>query len=240
MAYFQPPADCSLRVLLVQADADSAWRTARFLQRHDITPSVAAHARAALEETAARHFDAVVVDGALPDASAVDLCRALRQRSDVPLLLAFAPDAEDDRIAGLDAGADDCIARPLALRELVARIRAHVRRARGQLGPVAGTIRVGHLELEPRSFSARLAGRPVPFTGYEFKLLRMLAERAGRVVRREELIELAGGSADEAFDRSIDGHISRIRRKLDDDAKRPRLLKTVRGAGYLLMPAADA
>jgi DNA-binding response OmpR family regulator len=119
-------------------------------------------------------------------------------------------------------------------RELLARLRAVTRRAKGKAGPPTATVKVGGLELDPASRRAVLDGRELPLTGYEFDLLRALAERAGRILSREQLMELAKGSAEEAFDRSIDVHVSRLRQKLGDDPKRPRLIKTVRGAGYLL------
>jgi DNA-binding response OmpR family regulator len=117
---------------------------------------------------------------------------------------------------------------------LLARIRALLRRARGHAGPSTRAISVGDLEVDPSGRRATLAGRELSLTSYEFDLLRALAERAGRVLSREQLLELAKGSAEESFDRSIDVHISRLRQKLEDDPRRPRLLKTVRGAGYLL------
>jgi DNA-binding response OmpR family regulator len=119
----------------------------------------------------------------------------------------------------------------------LARIRAQVRRARGQVGPTTPTLlRVGKLVLDPARLEASYDGRPVPLTAYEFSLLRILAERAGRILSREQLLDLAKGSAEESFDRSIDVHISRLRQKLSDDSKNPRLLKTIRGAGYMLTP----
>jgi DNA-binding response OmpR family regulator len=108
------------------------------------------------------------------------------------------------------------------------------RRAKGKAGPPTVAVKVGGLELDPAARRAVLDGRELALTGYEFDLLRALAERAGRILSREQLMELAKGSAEEAFDRSIDVHVSRLRQKLGDDPKRPRLIKTVRGAGYLL------
>jgi DNA-binding response OmpR family regulator len=135
---------------------------------------------------------------------------------------------------GLELGADDYVAKPFSPRELLARIRAVVRRARGQVGPVLKPVRVGTLTLDPGARRVTVEGREVPLTGYEFSLLYALASRPGRVLSREQLIDLAGGNAEEAFDRSVDVHVSRLRQKLGDDPKSPRMLKTVRGAGYLL------
>jgi DNA-binding response OmpR family regulator len=135
---------------------------------------------------------------------------------------------------GLELGADDYLAKPYSPRELLARIRAVVRRARGQAGPSLEVVRVGRLVLDPGAQRATYGGRELQLTGYEFALLKALAARAGRVLTREQLMDIAKGSAEESFDRSIDVHVSRLRHKLGDDPKRPRILKTVRGTGYLL------
>jgi two-component system OmpR family response regulator len=141
---------------------------------------------------------------------------------------------EADRVMGLELGADDYVAKPFSPRELLARIRAVVRRARGQVGPTVKPVRVGTLALDPGARRAAIGDREIPLTGYEFSLLYALASRPGRVLSREQLIDLAGGNPEEAFDRSVDVHVSRLRHKLGDDPKSPRMLKTVRGAGYML------
>jgi len=133
---------------------------------------------------------------------------------------------------GLELGADDYLAKPFSPRELLARIRAVTRRAKGRAGPSLGMVRVGGLVLDPAARRATLHGRELPLTGYEFALLKAMAERAGRVLSREQLMELAGGSAEEAFDRSVDVHVSRLRHKLG----RGRI-ETLRNVGYLLEPA---
>ena len=133
---------------------------------------------------------------------------------------------------GLEIGADDYLAKPFSPRELLARIRVIVRRARGQAGPRSQQLRVGDLELDPGSLTATLGGKTLELTSYEFSLLQALAERVGQVLSRERLMELARGNAEEAFDRSIDVHISRLRHKLGDDPRKPLRIRTVRGAGY--------
>jgi DNA-binding response OmpR family regulator len=144
---------------------------------------------------------------------------------------------EPDRVVGLEGGADDYVVKPFSSRELLARIRAQARRARGRAGPSGQPITVGRLRIDPSAMLVTLNGRPVGFTTYEFALLRAFAERAGQVLTREQLMELAKGSAEEAFDRSIDVHISHLRQKLGDDPRSPRMLKTVRGVGYMLADA---
>jgi DNA-binding response OmpR family regulator len=176
----------------------------------------------------------VLLDLMLPGKDGLEVCRELRARSDVPIIVLTARGEEADRVLGLELGADDYLAKPFSPRELLARIRAVVRRARGRAGPEAGVVRVGGLVVDPAARRVTLDGRDIALTGYEFALLDALARRAGRVLSREQLMELAGGNAEEAFDRSIDVHVSRLRQKLGDDPKRPRLIKTVRGAGYLL------
>jgi DNA-binding response OmpR family regulator len=150
----------------------------------------------------------------------------------VPIIMITARGEEADRVLGLEIGADDYLPKPFAPRELLARIRAQVRRARGRAGPRLQPVFVGDLALDPGRRTATLNGVPLDLTGYEFSLLYALAGRAGRVLSREQLMELAKGSADESFERSIDVHVSRLRQKLGDDPRSPRLIKTVRGVGY--------
>jgi DNA-binding response OmpR family regulator len=169
----------------------------------------------------------------------MDVCRDLRTRIDVPIIMVTARRDEVDRILGLDAGADDYVTKPFSSRELVSRIQAVVRRARGLAGPPLNLIVAGVITIDPASMSVSVSGREVSLTGYEFALLKALAERAGRVLSREQLLDLAKGSADEAYDRSIDVQISRLRQKIGDDARRPRYLKTIRGIGYMLASSED-
>jgi two-component system OmpR family response regulator len=186
-------------------------------------------------------YDVILLDLMLPGRDGISICQELRSRYDVPIIMVTARGEEADRVLGLELGADDYVTKPFSARELLARIRAQVRRARGQTGPtVVASVRVGGLALEPARLEATLDGRALSLTAYEFALLRVLAERAGRVLSREQLLDLAKGGAEESFDRSIDVHISRLRQKLGDDPKHPRLLKTIRGAGYMLTAMGDA
>ncbi len=224
----------TLSALLVEDDARLAALTREYLESHGVVVEVAADGKQGLSEALRRRHDVVLLDLMLPGLPGLEVCREIRARSDVPIIVLTARGEEADRVMGLETGADDYLAKPFAPRELLARIRAVTRRARGQAGPVQRQVAVGHLRIDPGARRATLRGKELALTGYEFALLRALAERAGRVLSREQLMELARGTAEEAFDRSIDVHVSRLRAKLGDDPKRPRLLKTVRGAGYVL------
>jgi DNA-binding response OmpR family regulator len=226
-----------LLVLLVEDDLRLAALTREYLDGHGVAVVHVADGRSGLAEALSGRFDAVLLDLMLPGRDGLDVCRELRARSDVPVIVLTARGEEADRVMGLELGADDYLAKPYSPRELLARLRAVTRRAKGRAGPSREVVRVGALTLDPGARRVTLDGREIQLTGYEFALLEALARRAGRVLSREQLMELARGSAEEAFDRSVDVHVSRLRQKLGDDPKHPRLIKTVRGAGYLL--AAD-
>jgi DNA-binding response OmpR family regulator len=239
MTELPPATEASIAVLLVEDDERLARITARYLETHGVRVSLAFDGQQGLVEARRQEFDLVLLDIMLPGMDGISICRALRQRRDVPIIMLTARGEEADRVLGLESGADDYVAKPFSSRELLARIRAQVRRARGRSGPAERVLRVGELVLDTGALQATLGGREVLLTGYEFALLRALAERAGRVLSREQLLDVAKGSAEQSFDRSIDGHISRLRQKLGDDPRHPRLLKTVRGAGYVLAAGDD-
>jgi DNA-binding response OmpR family regulator len=224
-----------VRVLYVEDDQKLAQLTRRYLESHGLIVTWVSDGETAVATAMREQFDVALLDIMLPRMDGVAVCRQLRTRTDLPIIMLTALDEEADKVLGLESGADDYLAKPYSTRELLARIRAQVRRARGAAGPTVGrTLRVGALVLEPGAMAAFLDGKRLSLTAYEFSLLRALAERAGRVLSREQLLDLAKGSAEEAFDRSIDVHISRLRQKLEADPRHPRLLRTVRGAGYLL------
>jgi two-component system, OmpR family, response regulator len=228
------PEEGTIQVLLVEDDERLARLTSRYLQEHGLLVHVARTGPEGLMEAHRHAYDVILLDLMLPGRDGMEVCRELRTRSDVPILMVTARGEEVDRVLGLETGADDYIAKPYSPRELLARIRAQVRRARGRAGPSSQPIQAGKLSLDPRSLRATLDGRHLPLTTYEFGLLRVLAERAGRVLSREQLLDLVKGNAEEVFDRSVDVHIFRIRQKLEEDPRNPKLLRTVRGAGYLL------
>lgn len=223
-----------MQVLLVEDDERLAALTRDYLARHAVTVTVAHDGERGLAAALRGGFDLLLLDLMLPRLGGIELCQRVRRESDVPIIMITARSEEADRVLGLELGADDYVQKPYSARELLARMRAVVRRARGQAGPRRDRVVEGELAIDPGTHEARFAGRLLDLTGYEFALLLALASNAGKVLGRERLMELARGSAEEAFDRSIDVHVSRLRQKLGDDPRRPRLIKTVRGVGYQL------
>ncbi len=220
--------------LLVEDDERLARFTAEFLEQHGIAVTRVGDGEAALRATRTRTYDVIVLDLMLPRRDGLDVCRELRTRSAVPIIVVTARGGEADRVIGLELGADDYLGKPFSARELLARVRALVRRARGHLGPDSDVLRVGALELRVGALAVTFAGRTIALTSYEFGIMRVLAERAGRVLSREQILELVKGDCDDAFDRSIDVRISRIRQKLDEDPGAPSIIRTVRGVGYMI------
>jgi DNA-binding response OmpR family regulator len=231
------PSD-GFSVVYIEDDARTARLMGKYLESHGIVVTLASTGPEGLAAVTREHPDVVLLDLMLPGMDGIEVCRLLRERSDVPIVMVTARGEEADRVIGLEGGADDYIVKPFSSREVLARIRAHVRRAHGRVGPSAEALRIGAIVIEPGAMRVTLHDQPIELTTYEFMLLQALAERVGRVMTREQLVDRVRGSADEAFDRSVDVHISRLRQKLNDDPRSPRLLKTVRGVGYML--AADS
>lgn len=224
----------NVAVLLVEDDKRLAELTARYLISHGVAVTTVADGPSGEEAATTRAYDCIVLDLMLPGRDGIDICRNLRRKLDVPIVMVTARGEEADRVLGLEVGADDYVTKPFSPRELLARIRANVRRARGRVGPGNGIITVGNLQLDPSKLEVTLGGLPIDLTAYEFAILRALAEHPGRVLSREQLLDLAKGSAELAFDRSIDVHVSRLRAKLGTTDDGAQLIKTVRGVGYML------
>jgi DNA-binding response OmpR family regulator len=227
-----------LCVVYVEDDERLGRLTAQYLTSHAVEVVLVPRGDLAVAEVLRVRPDVVLLDLMLPGRDGLEICRALRERVDVPIIMVTARTEEADRVMGLEGGADDYVPKPFSSRELLARIRAQARRARGKSGPSTARVQVGELVVDAATMTATLSGKPLALTTFEFALLRVLAERAGRVLSRDQLLELLHGSADEAFDRSIDVHVSRLRSKLGDDPRNPQRLKTVRGVGYVLTPDA--
>jgi DNA-binding response OmpR family regulator len=182
-------------------------------------------------------FDALILDLMLPDADGLEVCRRIRGASDVPILMLTARGDAMDRVVGLEIGADDYLPKPFEPREMLARLRAILRRrGREQRND---TLRFGRLEIDGGSRTARLDGNECALTGYQFSLLLTLAQHAGRVMSRDAIMDAMKNEKLDAFDRSIDVHISRIRAAIEDDPKKPRRIVTVRGSGYVFAKAQD-
>src|SRR5690606_26788072 len=177
-------------------------------------------------------FDAVILDVMLPDLDGFEVCRRIRARSDVPILMLTARGDETDRVVGLELGADDYLPKPFGPRELLARLRAILRR-RGGFAPASSVLRFGRLEIDRDARVVRVDGEERPLTSHQFAILLALAERAVRALSSEALMDAERGQSLEASDRSIDVHNARIRAAIEDDLKNPRRILTVRGAGYV-------
>jgi len=227
----------SVRVLLVEDDARLAGMVADYLGEAGIRSAIAGTGREAQRLLKRDAFDAVILDLMLPDTDGLDLCKQIRAESTIPLLMLTARGDPLDRVVGLELGADDYLPKPFEPRELLARLRAILRRSR-DTAP-ADVLRFGRLEIDRAARQVRIDGGEKPLTGFQYTLLLALAERAGRVLSRDALMDLTRGSALEEFDRSIDVHISRIRAVIEDDPKKPRRILTVRGAGYVFAKEQD-
>lgn len=232
-----------VRALLIDDDRDLARLLEEYLGSHEVTLTHVEDGAAGLEALAASEFDVVLLDVMLPGIDGFEVCRRIRASYDVPVVMLTARGDDADRIVGLEIGADDYVPKPFNPRELLARVRAVLRRARPAGAPVSvEKITLGPIEIDLGARLVRRNGAEVSVTSFEFRILVVLAKRAGETVTREELASAvreapARGKVatyDPSVDRSLDVHVSRLRQKLEDDPKEPRLIKTVRGVGYVL------
>lgn len=234
------------RLLIIDDDARLAAMVCDYLSAAGFVVERRLTAAAGLEAIgpAGGHapFDAVILDLMLPDLDGFEVCRRIRARSGVPVLMLTARGEDTDRIVGLEIGADDYLSKPFNPRVLLARIRAILRRQRGAAPDAApdAALCFGRLQIDRGSRTVRVDGSDKPLTSYQFDLLAVLAENAGRVLSRERLLDLVKGVELEAFDRSIDVHVSRIRSAIEDDPKHPRRIITVRGSGYVFARTQDS
>jgi two-component system, OmpR family, response regulator len=226
----------TLQVLIVDDDARLFELLNSYLEQNAVTARSAAEGLTALRLLEQHPFDAVLLDVMMPGMDGLSVLRKIREKSDVPVIMLTAKGDETDRVVGLELGADDYLPKPFSPRELLARLRAVVRRTRSQGERRQLSISGVTADLESRRVER--AGRAVELTGLEFDLLVALMRRAGRVVARTALLELAGRSDVSVSDRAVDVHVSHLRRKLEDDP--PRLIRTVRGVGYMFAREGDA
>ena len=236
------------RVLMIEDDLRLGAMVATYLRGAGFTVEQAADGASGLAALAARDRpppDLVLLDLMLPDADGLELCRRIRAGSDVPIVMVTARGDTADRIVGLELGADDYLPKPFEPRELLARVRAVLRRRSPSgtspaTGAVRDVLRFGRLEIDRGAREVRVDGAARALTSHQFELLVALAESAGRVLSREQLMERVRGEPLDAFDRSIDVHVARIRAAIEDDPRHPRRIVTVRGAGYVFAKAQDA
>ena len=225
--------------LLIDDDARLGALVREHLSQHDIDVTIAGDGERGLAALRKGRFDVVLLDLMLPGIDGLEVCRRIRATpalAALPVIMLTARGDDVDKIVGLELGADDYLAKPFNSRELLARIRAVLRRGRGA---EAKRLRVGRIEIDFDAREVSVAGRRVVLTSYEFELLAALARAAGRVLSREQLLDALKGATYDAFDRSIDVHVSKLRAKLEEDPKAPRHIKTVRGAGYVLLRGGD-
>lgn len=222
----------AVRVLLVDDDLKLKDLLASYLEQNEVAVTWAPDGPAGLSALDAGAFDAVLLDVMMPGMDGLEVCRRIRRKSRIPVIMLTAKGDETDRVVGLEIGADDYVSKPFSPRELLARLRAVLRRATPEA--LAETIVVGDIRIDTAAREARLAGERIDLTGLELDLLVALARRAGRVVPREALLSEAGRSDVSVGERTVDVHVSHLRQKLKDDPRSPRLIKTVRGVGYVL------
>jgi DNA-binding response OmpR family regulator len=230
-----------MRALLVDDDRELARLLSDYFASHQVSIDHLEDGVRALERLAEPHgYDIVLLDVMLPGIDGFEVCRRIRAQNDVPVVMLTARGEDDDCVVGLDIGADDYVPKPFNPRELLARMRAVLRRARPLV--THERIEVGDLVVDLSAHTVKLAGRELPLTSFELRVLAALARRAGETVTREELASAvlpkpqgAASRYDPSVDRSLDVHVSHLRHKLGDDAREPKRIRTVRGIGYVLL-----
>jgi DNA-binding response OmpR family regulator len=225
------------RILLIEDDKRLAEMVSNYLGEAGFMTAIAGTGGSGIALHDREPFDILILDLMLPDMDGLDVCRRIREKSETPILMLTARGDAMDRVVGLEMGADDYLPKPFEPRELLARLRALLRRAKSERKP--DMLRFGRLEIDAGARQTRLDGEERVVTGYQFALLLALAQNAGRVLSRDALMTLLKNEQLEAFDRSIDVHISRIRAAIEDDPKKPKRVITVRGTGYVFAKNQD-
>jgi two-component system, OmpR family, alkaline phosphatase synthesis response regulator PhoP len=221
------------KVLVVDDDVKTVELVKLYLNRDGYRVLTAYNGNDALQMTRENHPDLIVLDLMLPGINGLDVCRTLRKESEVPIIMLTALTTDDDRLTGLNCGADDYMTKPFSPRELAARVRAVLRRLPGERGPER--IMHGNLAVDFMKHEAYIESKPLNLTPIEFKILGALVKEPGRVFSRAQIIESALGQDFDSFDRTIDVHILKLRRKLEPDPHHPKYIKTIYGAGYKLL-----
>ena len=236
----------SEQILLIEDDARLAAMVRDYLGGSGLAVTAAGTGAEGLKLLAGHQFDAVILDLMLPDIDGLEVCRRLRADSSIPVLMLTAKGDPMDRVVGLEIGADDYMAKPFDLRELLARIKSVLRRVSTSPAPRSGkraatVIRLGVLTLDTESHTLTDEdGKDIPLTSMEYDLLRAFAAAPNRVLNREQLLDAAHRRNTDPFDRSTDVRIARLRRKIEKDPSKPQMIKTIRGAGYKFVPDANS
>jgi len=225
------------KLLIIEDDLQQAEMLSDYLSAEHMDIVTCANGGDGLNRIQRDSFDALILDVGLPDMDGFEVCRRVRTFSELPILMLTARGDEMDRIIGLEIGADDYLPKPYNPRELLARIRAILRR--GSREKDSTQLRFGRLEVNETSHVATLDGNDLNLTAYQFDLLTVLARHAGRVMSRDQIMDKLKGHDMESFDRSIDVHISRIRSHIEDEPKKPRRILTIRGTGYVFARQQD-
>ncbi len=220
------------RILLVEDEKTIRDTVAAYLEREGYWVTPAEDGQVALDQFAKHRFDLVVLDLMLPKVPGEQVCKAIRDASDVPIIMLTAKGELEDKVAGLELGADDYLIKPFSPRELVARVRALLRRAHVGAEPQRDRLEYGKLSIDMAGHKAFLEGDELDLTASEFKLLTTLSRYPGRVYSRMELVEKVLGYDFEGYERTIDSHVKNLRAKLDDDPRDPTFIYTVHGVGY--------
>ena len=224
-------------ILIIEDDIRLAEMTMDYLKQSGYQLSHAMTGASGIAQHEAQKFDAIILDLMLPDMDGLDICRSIRAKSDIPILMLTAKGDAMDRIVGLEMGADDYLPKPFEPRELLARLKAILRR--GSKTTTSEVLRFGRLEIDLETRQVSLEGAQQNLTSYQFALLTTLAQNAGRVLSRDNIMDQMKHQPMEVFDRSIDVHISRIRSAIEDDPKKPKRIITVRGVGYVFAKQQD-
>ena len=229
----------TIKVLLVEDDARLAQLTSRYLEGHGVVVTTVADGVEGQAEALRRQYDCIVLDLMLPGRDGIEVCRQLRQRSDVPIIMVTARGEENDRVLGLEVGADDYVTKPFSVRELLGRVRAQLRRREldraSTIEGGANSIEAGEVSIDLARHLVTVRGEPVNLTRSEFQVLRLLADRPGQVFSRLEIMEELWQSEFSGDVRACDVHISNLRQKIERDPQDPELVVTVRGIGYKLV-----
>jgi len=218
------------KILVIEDESSISDIVRAYLEKEGFLVKIAEKAQEGLNYLK-EGVDLIILDLMLPDMDGEEVCQAVREISDIPIIMLTAKSSEDDRVKGLSLGADDYVVKPFSPRELVARVKALLRRT-GAFKKGTMSFNKGKLVINPDTMEVLKDGMPVKLTQTEFKLLHRLAERPGQVFPREQLISLILGYDYEGYDRTIDAHIKNLRHKIEDDPRAPKFIKTVYGVGY--------